>query len=236
MEPCSHHPRAHARRPGTGLCPTVGAGPAGRGGRLRCRVARRGHRPLRQQPGQQRRRQRRHDHAAADRRPAAAAPRQPAGVHPRHGRHAAQRFRQGEPVLPARLQPRPRHRLRHLGGRHAGEPAHPRARPGLHRPELRHPGADLARGLLERPVLRRDRRLRLGRRREDALHHPPEAEPRAGHAGRLRLPARAARRIAGARPRHRDLWPRIRARRRSLGRADELQEVERPAALHAAAG
>ena len=31
------------------------------------------------------------------------------------------------------------------------------------------------------------------------LHRPAEAGHRAGHAGRLRLPARAARRLAGAR-------------------------------------
>ena len=37
--------------------------------------------------------------------------------------HAAQRRRQGEPVLPARLQPRPRHRLRDVDRRRAGEPA-----------------------------------------------------------------------------------------------------------------
>ena len=34
--------------------------------------------------------------------------------------------RQGEPVLPARLQLRSWHRLRHLRRAHAGEPAHPR--------------------------------------------------------------------------------------------------------------
>ena len=38
-------------------------------------------------------------------------------------RHPAQRRRQGQPVLPARLQPRPRHRLRDVLRRHAGEPA-----------------------------------------------------------------------------------------------------------------
>ena len=60
---------------------------------------------------------------------------------PGRDRHAAQRRRQGEPVLPARLQPRPRHRLRDLGRRHAGQHADARARPGLQRPELADPRA-----------------------------------------------------------------------------------------------
>ena len=52
---------------------------------------------------------------------------------------------QGEPVLPARLQPRPRHRLRDRRRRRAGQPADPRPRPGLHRPELPDPRAGRAR-------------------------------------------------------------------------------------------
>ena len=51
----------------------------------------------------------------------------------RPDRHPAFRRRQSQPVLPARLQSRPRHRPRHLGRRHAGQHAHPRPRPGLRR-------------------------------------------------------------------------------------------------------
>ena len=58
---------------------------------------------------------------------------------PGRDRHPAQRRRQGQPVLPARLQPRPRHRLRHLRRRHAGQHADARAWPGLHRPQLPDP-------------------------------------------------------------------------------------------------
>ena len=59
-------------------------------------------------------------------------------------RHAAQRRRQGEPVLPARLQPRPRHRLRDDRRRRAGQHADARARPGLHGPQLPDPRAGRA--------------------------------------------------------------------------------------------
>ena len=122
-------------------------------------AAGRGHRPLRQRGGHHRRGERRRDHAAADRRPRDSAAGRSAGVHPRHDRHPAQRRRQGEPVFPARLQPRPRHRLRHLRRRHAGEHAHARARPGLHRSQLPDPGTGLAHRLLQGPVLRRPRAI-----------------------------------------------------------------------------
>ena len=69
---------------------------------------------------------------------------------PGHGGHAALGRRQGQPVLSARLQPRSRHRFRDVGSGHAGQHAHARARPGLHRSQLPHPGADHARGLLAR--------------------------------------------------------------------------------------
>ena len=139
------------------------------------------------------------DHAAADRGPAAAAPGQPARVRARHGRHAAQRRRQGQPVLPARLQPRPRHRLRHLGGRHAGQPAHARPRPGLHRPQLHHSRADLARRLLEGAVLR-ERSATSARPAARTMHYIDSAE--AGHRARHAAATSATRaRCSPARPR-----------------------------------
>ena len=51
----------------------------------------------------------------------------------RHGGRAALRQRQGEPILPARLQPRPWHRLHDLRRRRAVEPALARPRAGLSR-------------------------------------------------------------------------------------------------------
>ena len=81
----------------------------------------------------------------ADREPADLAAGRSARVRARRDRHPAQRRRQGQPVLPARLQPRPRHRLRDLRRRHAGQHADARARPGLHRPELPDPRAGRSR-------------------------------------------------------------------------------------------
>ena len=48
------------------------------------------------------------------------APGRGAGNGARPDRHPACRRRQGQPVFPARLQPRPWHRFRHLGRRRAG--------------------------------------------------------------------------------------------------------------------
>ena len=90
------------------------------------------------------------------------------GARDRAGRRhqPAQRRRQGQPVLPARLQPRSRHRLRDDGGRHAGEHADARPRPRLLGPQLPDPRAGQRRAVLEGTVLRRAGRLRdRGRRR-----------------------------------------------------------------------
>ena len=59
----------------------------------------------------------------------------------RPDRHPALGRGQSQPVLPARLQPRPRHRPRHLARRHADQHAHPRPRPGLCRRQLPDPRA-----------------------------------------------------------------------------------------------
>ena len=91
------------------------------------------------------------------------------GADSRPDRHAAQRHPQGEPVFPARLQPRPRHRLRRLRRRHALQPADPRPRPGLSRPELGHPRTGRARRFPQGAVLRRGRRLLLGRLGQHSL-------------------------------------------------------------------
>ena len=86
-----------------------------------------------------------------------------ARVRARRHRHAAQRRRQGQPVFPARLQPRPRHRLRDLRRRHAGQHADARPRPGLHRPQLADPRAGRSPSLPQGSVLRGRGRLLVGR-------------------------------------------------------------------------
>ena len=79
------------------------------------------------QRGTPRRGQRDRGAARRARRPPDRPHRRGAGGGARPDRHPAQRRGQGQPVLPARLQPRPRHRPRHHGRRHAGQHAHPRA-------------------------------------------------------------------------------------------------------------
>ena len=88
----------------------------------------------------------------------------------RPDRHPAFRRGQSQPVLPARLQSRPRHRPRHQRRRHAGEHAHPRPRPGLCRHQLPDPGTDPVDARPQGPLLRRRRRLLVGRRAAHRLH------------------------------------------------------------------
>ena len=107
----------------------------------------------------------------------------------------AQRRGQGQPVLPARLQPRSRHRLRDDGGRHAGEHADARPRSRLLRSELPDPRARQRRAVLEGSVLRRARRLRHRRRRQHQLHQQPGAADRARRRRRAGLHARAGGRV-----------------------------------------
>ncbi len=93
--------------------------------------------------------------------------------------------------LPARLQPRSRHRLRHDGGWHAGEHAHARPRPRLLRSQLPDSRTRERRAVLERAVLCRARRLRHGRRRQHQLREPSGAAARARGWGRPGLRTRA---------------------------------------------
>ena len=106
---------------------------------------------------------------------------------PRDG--AALGRRQGEPVLPARLRRRPRHRHRALDRRRADQHGLARARPGLRRHELHHPRGGRARGDHEGPVLREPGRLRDGGRGQPGVARRLRAQ-----LGRLRL-----RRLAGPR-------------------------------------
>ena len=73
--------------------------------------------------------------------PAAAQARGDSGKRSRADRDPAFRGGESQPVLPARLQPRSRHRSGHRDRRHAGQHADSRPRPGLHGPQLPHPRA-----------------------------------------------------------------------------------------------
>ena len=108
----------------------------------------------------------------------------------RHG-HAALGRRQGEPVLPARVQPRSRHRLQRLGRRRAGQHADPRPWTGVRRPELPDPRDRRHRPLSQGSVPRRGRRLLDRRLRLDgagALAAEGDAR-RHRRQRRLRTPA-----------------------------------------------
>ena len=77
--------------------------------------------------------------------------------------------RQSEPVFPARLQSRSRHRPRDQRRRRAGEHADACARPGLHRHQLRDSRADRVDRVSQGHVLRGHRQFLGGRRGEPAL-------------------------------------------------------------------
>ena len=137
-----------------------------------------GDRPaLRQRCRQLGRRVARHGAGGTAEEPASPAPGRGAGVRARRDRHAALGRRQGQPVLPARLQPGPRHRLRDLRQRPAGEHAHARARAGLLRPQLPDPGAGGPHRLPQGPVLREHTATSPRRVRPTSCTAPPSTSP-----------------------------------------------------------
>ena len=146
-------------------------------------------------------------------------------------RHPAQRRRQSQPVFPARLQSRSRHRHGNLGRRHAGQHAHPRPWPGLRRPQLADAGnRQLARNP-KRALLRRRRRLRLGRQSAHQPDRPPRAEHRPDDARQLRLSAlfRHGRHKVGQR--HAARGRRGRRLQRAVGQSRRHAQAQRPAPL-----
>ena len=90
------------------------------------------------------------DHRPSARGPAGDAHRRGARDRAGADHQPAQRRGEGQPVLPARVQPRPRHRLRRDRRRHAGEHADPRPRPRLLRSQLPDPRAGQRRAVLAR--------------------------------------------------------------------------------------
>ena len=140
-----------------------------------------------------------HDRGRAARAAHAVAPGRSARDGAGRDRHPAQRRREGEPVLPARLQPRPRHRLRDLDRRRAGEPAEPRSRPGLHRPQLPDPRAVERVDFRKGPYDARDGDFSsAGRRGHPLLRRDAAGASRSSRPGMLRLLPRRARRFARA--------------------------------------
>ena len=111
-------------------------------------------------------RRQRHEHQRrGGQRAALLAARRGAGGRAGPDRHPALRRGQSQPVFPARLQPRPRHRSRHQDRRHARQHADPWPRAGLCRYQFPDSGADPVGECPQGSVLRRCRRLRLRRLR-----------------------------------------------------------------------
>ena len=208
---------------------------AARGARTSAYAAVRSARPIR--PRHQHHRKpllglRRRFHPGRPGRPARSADHRLPGRSPRPDRDAAQQPGQGEPVLPARLQPRPRHRLRRLRGRRALQPAHQRPRPGLPRPELRHPGTHRPRRFPQGAVLRRRRRLLLDRLRVDPPARPDALRHRQDRNRHVRLGARRRRQLREGRPRRPALRRRGQLLQRGLPAQGELQPLGRRPQVH----
>ncbi len=102
---------------------------------------------------------------------------------PRADHQPAQRRGQGEPVLPARLQPRSRHRLHDDRRRGAREHANPRPRPGLLGPQLPDSRTGQRCPVPQGPVLRRRRRFRDRRRGAHPLRQRGRTADRPGRRG-----------------------------------------------------
>ena len=172
------------------------------------------------------------DHRAAARRAADHARGRGARDRARRRHQPAQRRGQGQSVLPARLQPRSRHRLRDDGRRHAGQHADARARARLLRSELPDPRAGQRRAVLEGPVLRRPGRLRDRRRGQHQLRQRARPADRARRRRRPGLRPRAGGGVAERRAAARcSAALEVAAQRRSVGRARRLPEGQRRGAL-----
>ena len=102
-------------------------------------------------------------------------------------RRPAFRRRQGQPVLPTRLQSRSRHRHGDILGRRADQPANERARPRLHGSQLSHSGNDQRTRGPQRTLFRRRRRLRQCRRPSHLAARQRPAEYPIAHRRQLRL-------------------------------------------------
>ena len=101
----------------------------------------------------------------------------------------------GNQVLPARLQPRSRHRLFHYRRRHAGQHAHARARPWLLRSQFPDSRACQRRAVLQGALFRRPGRLHDGRLGQHQLRQRARAALGARWAAAGRASAASSRRL-----------------------------------------
>ena len=135
--------------------------------------------------------------------------------------------RQGEPVLPARVQPRSWNRLRDDGRGRPGQSSDARPRPRLHRPQLRGSGARLRHPVQEGPLLRRGRRLHDRRLGQHQLRQRPRRAHRAGRWRLVPVSAGPLRGFAESRRRQSSLCDRRRLQQRPLAAGRRLSQVQR---------
>ena len=172
-------------------------------------------------------RRRRRPARAADP-PRGRAARDGAGAH----RHPALGRREGQPVLRARLQPRPRHRLPDAHRGRAAQHADARPRPGLHRPQPAHPRAGGLPRLQARRAPRRARGLLERGRRGVPPRGLARAPVRDRGVRRARAGAPRRRRLAARRRGDRPRRRRGEGVRRALGPAAGAAEARRRRARH----
>ena len=175
----------------------VRGSPRGRGGHPSGTRGGRGP-PLRQRHRQRRRGVAGHHPRRAAEKPPRAAPGRGAGVRARPHRHAALWRRQGQPVFPARLQPRPWHRLRDQRQRPAGQHALAWPWPGLFGPELPDPRTGRPHRIPQGPVLCEERQLRRRRLGRHRLPHGAGRELCCADAGPTPVQALRRRRLGSA--------------------------------------
>ena len=149
--------------------------------------------------------------------------------HARAGAGAALGRRQGQPVLPARLRRRPRHRSGAVDRRHPDQHGVARPRPGLRRHQLHHPRGGRARRDHQGPLLRAPGRLRDRRRGQHGVARRLRAQLRRRRASSAR-PGTARRAIAAwliASPRFEDDASRRRSPPRSARTNGPFDNPER---------
>ena len=170
-------------------------------------------------------------HRQGDRGAAEIAGRRSARSHAGIDRHPAQRRGQGQPVFPARLQPRSRHRHRYHTRRHAGQHAHPCAWPGLCRSQFHDPRTDQHLELQQGPLFPGAWGFRHRRGSADQLRRYLAPRSRPGDRRHLGLLPRARRDVASGRRRQPARRGGVCARRRAVDDPGQLQQGQPGSAL-----
>ena len=155
------------------------------------------------------------------------APGRDAGENPRPDRDPALGKRQGQSVLPARLQSRPRDRFLDVSRGYPPQPANPRARAGISRRQLFDLGAGRGARVPQRFLLRGRRRFLLRRYFQRRIHEQHRPSLSRGELRRIRLLPRRGWRLAPAARRRSAARRRGAVLRRTVEPRREPREVQR---------